>query len=163
MILKNSGVHLKLKDMLRPRRQKSPNTDWIRNPKDMANTFLLVNILMVTVTFAAGFTVPGGVYSSDDPNPENRGMAVWADKALFQIFTAFNMVATYSSIIGCIILLWVHHGDDHVSHVAIGLAYLFLYLGLFTMSVAFMADGCLVVSNNLIANVILHLQSSSFQ
>ncbi|XP_054804564.1 protein ACCELERATED CELL DEATH 6-like isoform X2 [Prosopis cineraria] len=70
------------RSMLRERR-KAPKLKWIKRG---ANTLMLVAILIVTVTFAAGFTVPGNVYSSDDTD---KGMAVLARSAFF---FAFHMV-----------------------------------------------------------------------
>ncbi|XP_054779711.1 protein ACCELERATED CELL DEATH 6-like isoform X3 [Prosopis cineraria] len=54
MILRTASVPLR-KDMLGV--QRIANAEW--NVKDAANTLILVAVLIATVTFAAGFTVPG--------------------------------------------------------------------------------------------------------
>ncbi|XP_054779710.1 protein ACCELERATED CELL DEATH 6-like isoform X2 [Prosopis cineraria] len=143
MILRTASVPLR-KDMLGV--QRIANAEW--NVKDAANTLILVAVLIATVTFAAGFTVPGGFYSSDDPVPKNRGMAVLADKKLFKVFMAFNTISMYSSIFSSIILLWMHLGDRRYAIRAYFLARLFVHLALGTMPVAFMAAIHLVVGNN---------------
>ena len=68
-VLKEASVPLKVNDILHSQHQQPPKTNL--SLKDLLNTFLVVATLMVTVTFAAAFTVPGGVYSSDDPNPKH--------------------------------------------------------------------------------------------
>ncbi|XP_028787327.1 protein ACCELERATED CELL DEATH 6-like [Neltuma alba] len=124
VILYNAGVDVKA-NMLSMPRTTSINKEW--NVKDAANTLILVAILIATMTFAAGFTVPGGFYSSDCPIPKQKGMALLADQTLFKIFMAFNTIAMYSSIIGSIILLWVPIGDHRTATRAYKHALLFLW------------------------------------
>ena len=61
--------------------------------KDVSNTHLLVSTLIGTVTFAAGFTLPGG-YNEDDPN---KGKTVLAAKAAFKTFVIADAIAFYCS------------------------------------------------------------------
>ncbi|XP_054781927.1 protein ACCELERATED CELL DEATH 6-like [Prosopis cineraria] len=151
-ILESAGVPLKA-NMLGISRTTSTNKEW--NVKDAANTLMLVAILIATVTFTAGFTVPGGFYSSDDPLAKQRGMALLVDQKLFNIFMAFNTIAMYSSTIGSVVLLWVPLGDLRFAEGAYELAKIFVYVALVTMPAAFLAAIRLVVSNNtLLADVI---------
>ncbi|XP_054789840.1 protein ACCELERATED CELL DEATH 6-like [Prosopis cineraria] len=122
------------------------NKEW--NVNDGANTLIIVAVLVATVTFAAGFTVPGGVHSSDDSVPKERGMAVLTDQTLFKIFMTFNTIAMYCSTFGSIILLWRHLGDRRLSIRAYRISKIFVQLALGTMPVAFMAAIRLTVSNN---------------
>ncbi|RDY03711.1 Protein ACCELERATED CELL DEATH 6, partial [Mucuna pruriens] len=145
-VLKEAGVPMKMKDMLRSQHQRPPRRDL--SLKDLLNTFLVVATLMVTVTFAAAFTVPGGVYGSDDPNPKKRGMAILAHKPLFWVFTTFNMVAMYSSVIACGLMLMALIFDHKLARRATILAMGCLILAFLTVPVAFMAAVRLVVANN---------------
>ncbi|PHT48915.1 hypothetical protein CQW23_13123 [Capsicum baccatum] len=52
---------------------------------------LVVATLLVTVTFAAGFTLPGG-FESDDNSP-NKGMAVLIKKTAFRAFVITDAIA----------------------------------------------------------------------
>ncbi|XP_034706979.1 ankyrin repeat-containing protein At5g02620-like isoform X2 [Vitis riparia] len=61
--------------------------------KDISNTHLLVATLIATVTFAAGFTLPGG-YNDDDPD---KGKAVLSTKIAFKAFLLSDGIAFYCS------------------------------------------------------------------
>ncbi|MED6218506.1 hypothetical protein PIB30_027161 [Stylosanthes scabra] len=153
MILYSAGVPQSetARSMLR-RRKEPPKIDWI---KDRINTLMLVAILIATVTFAAGFALPGSVYSSDDPDPNKRGMAVLVRKPMFQVFSVCNTVAMYSSTLGSFVLLWAQLGDFHLAGSAYSFALHMVAVALVTTSTAFMAAVRLVVSNvNWLANVI---------
>ncbi|KAI9083274.1 hypothetical protein K1719_034806 [Acacia pycnantha] len=115
--------------------------------KKKMETLMVVAILIVAVTFIAGFTVPGGVYSSQDPNPHNRGTAILAHKPMFKIFALFNMVAMYSSIFGSFFLLWAHIGNLSPSS-ALSSSLFMVGLALSSMTLSFMAALSLVVSTH---------------
>ncbi|XP_054781933.1 protein ACCELERATED CELL DEATH 6-like [Prosopis cineraria] len=152
VILRRAGMLLK-KNMLGVPRELSGNEDW--KVKDADATLILVAVLIATVTFAAGFTVPGGFYSSDDPITKQRGLALLTHQTLFKVFTVLNTIAMYSSTIGSTILLWVPLGDLRFAERAYGLAKILVYVALITMPVAFVAATRLVISNNtLLADVI---------
>ncbi|KAL6311916.1 hypothetical protein AAG906_025669 [Vitis piasezkii] len=119
---------------------KSPNTD---KYKDRVNTLLLVSTLVATVTFAAGFTMPGG-YNSSDPNV---GMAALLMRNMFHMFVICNTTAMYTSILAAIILIWAQLGDLNLMDTALRFALPFLGLALTAMSLGFMAGVYLVVSN----------------
>ncbi|KAJ7981447.1 Protein ACCELERATED CELL DEATH 6 [Quillaja saponaria] len=129
------------------------DTKWIKNRID---TLMLVTILVATVTFAAGFTVPGSVNSSDDKE-HPRGLATLVNRKMFQVFTICNTVAMYSSTVGSFILLWAQFGNDYnIAKSAFTAGLCFTGLALVTMSVAFMAAVRLVVSNLVwLGNVVL--------
>ncbi|KAL6325870.1 hypothetical protein AAG906_031141 [Vitis piasezkii] len=61
--------------------------------KDISNTHLLVATLIATVTFAAGFTLPGG-YNDDGPD---KGKAVLLTKIAFKAFLLSDGIAFYCS------------------------------------------------------------------
>ena len=61
--------------------------------KDVSNAHLLVATLIATVTFAAGFSLPGG-YNEDKPN---KGKSVLSTKAVFKVFVITDAMAFYCS------------------------------------------------------------------
>ncbi|XP_070002159.1 protein ACCELERATED CELL DEATH 6-like [Nicotiana tabacum] len=56
-----------------------------------AQIHLVVATLLITVTFAAGFTLPGGFDS--DPNSPNKGMAILIRKTAFRAFVVSDVIA----------------------------------------------------------------------
>ncbi|KAJ9686357.1 hypothetical protein PVL29_015319 [Vitis rotundifolia] len=138
--LKSTGARPARNSKVPPKLSKSPNTD---DYKDRVNTLLLVSTLVATVTFAAGFTMPGG-YKSSDPN---AGMAIFLMRNMFQMFVICNTIAMYTSILAAIILIWAQLGDLNLMDTAFRWALPFLGLALYAMSLGFMAGVSLVISN----------------
>ncbi|XP_059635657.1 ankyrin repeat-containing protein At5g02620-like [Cornus florida] len=68
----------------------------------LADTALIVAALIATITFTAGFTVPGGFESN---NGVNKGMAVLARRAAFIAFAVTDTIAMVLSIIAVFLLL----------------------------------------------------------
>ncbi|KAI8004402.1 Protein ACCELERATED CELL DEATH 6 [Camellia lanceoleosa] len=131
-------------------REESPDTKKYRN--NMVNTLLLVSILVTTVTFAAGFTLPGG-YRISYPH---EGMATLVTKPSFQMFLISNNIALYSSIIAAVNLFWAQFGDTKLVNSALNLSGLLLGVSLIMMSVSFMTGVHLVVSDVYwLANIVL--------
>ncbi|CAI9089425.1 OLC1v1023997C1 [Oldenlandia corymbosa var. corymbosa] len=117
----------------------SKNTE---NFRDKVNVILLVATLVATVTFTAGFTVPGGTNNSDP----DQGIANMLEKVKFQAFVICDSLAMYISIIVAVILLWAQLADQKSMYVALKLALPLLGIALAMMSIAFMAGMYLVVS-----------------
>ncbi|XP_054790711.1 protein ACCELERATED CELL DEATH 6-like [Prosopis cineraria] len=144
-MLRSIGVPLSEKGRrIRHLQSEQPQIKW---NKDRVSTILLVAILVATVTFAAGFTLPGGINSFDDTNIKRRGMATLANRKMFQVFTICDAIAMYSSTMGSFILLWAQIGDFHVAFSATYFALNLVALVIVTMSIAFMAALNLVMSN----------------
>ncbi|KAM3345324.1 ankyrin repeat-containing protein ITN1-like [Capsicum galapagoense] len=62
-----------------------------------AQIHIVVATLIMTVTFAAGITLPGGFES--DPDRPNQGMAILIRKTVFRAFVVFDAIAfTFSAI-----------------------------------------------------------------
>ncbi|VVB07119.1 unnamed protein product [Arabis nemorensis] len=101
--------------------------------KDRVNILLLVATLVATMTFAAGFTMPGGFYS-DDPYP---GMAILIADPMLKDFLFSDSVAMYSSLVAIVALIWAQLGDEDLAHRAFHLALPALFLALCSMSFAF--------------------------
>ncbi|CAL5395336.1 unnamed protein product [Camellia sinensis] len=70
------------------------------------DTHLIVATLIATVTFAAGFTMPGGYNSNDGPN---QGMAILTREAAFKAFVVTDSMAMILST--CAILVYFASAD----------------------------------------------------
>ncbi|XP_056171420.1 protein ACCELERATED CELL DEATH 6-like [Syzygium oleosum] len=121
-------------------RSSGEQAQWM---KDQVHTRLLVATLVATVTFAAGFTLPGGYNQSSDPRP---GTATMLHNRVFQVFVISNMLAMYSSILAVVVLLWGHISDFYIAEQAYLTAGPLLLMSLTGMSVAFLAGVIVAVS-----------------
>ncbi|XP_038976226.1 protein ACCELERATED CELL DEATH 6-like [Phoenix dactylifera] len=63
---------------------------------DFGRDYVLVSLLIATVTFAAGFTVPGGYVADDHPG---RGTAVLAKEYAFKVFLVSDATALVCSLV----------------------------------------------------------------
>ena len=133
--------------------REAPNLD---NYKDRVNTLLLVATLVATVTFAAGFTVPGG---NDDSDP-HKGMAKFLRHHLFQVFIISNTIAMYSSVTVVVALIWAQLGDLNLVIASLKFAVPILGLALVMVSSAFMTGSYLMVrSLHWLASIVLIIGS----
>jgi hypothetical protein len=107
------------------------------------NYLSVVGVLVATVSFTAGLTVPGGFNSSDD-GPAGQGMATLADQWMFQVFIICDTIAMSFSIIGSFILLWSQLRD--IIAETLKYALFFVLVALYALSLAFIFAVCLVVS-----------------
>ncbi|KAA8525049.1 hypothetical protein F0562_011457 [Nyssa sinensis] len=114
----------------------------MENYREMVTAVLLVATLVATVTFTAGFSIPGG-YKNSEPD---QGIATMLQKVKFQEFVICDSIAMYSSIIVAVTLIWAQLGDLSSMHVALKVALPLLGIALAMMSIAFMAGVYLVVS-----------------
>ncbi|XP_039160571.1 protein ACCELERATED CELL DEATH 6 [Eucalyptus grandis] len=115
--------------------KKKPNTDDVEN---LIGNRSVVATLVATVTFAAGFAVPGGFNSTDTASKDDRGMATMLDKRMFQAFTICNTIAMFCSMIAVVTLVWAQPNDIHTAIVAYRRSMLPLKIALPAMSAAFL-------------------------
>ncbi|KAF8008211.1 hypothetical protein BT93_K2014 [Corymbia citriodora subsp. variegata] len=115
-----------------------------RGLRDSINTLLLVATLVTTVTFAAGFTVPGGFNSSDTASKDDRGMATMLDNRMFQAFVISNTIAMFCSMTSVVGLMFAYVTKVHeaivgclLGQVALIIGQVALVIALPAMSVAF--------------------------
>ncbi|KAL5804256.1 hypothetical protein ACOSQ3_031056 [Xanthoceras sorbifolium] len=116
--------------------------------REMAQTLLVMATLIASFTFTAAFTIPGG-YKSDNPN---EGMALLVRKPGLQAFVITVTVAMISSMTAAVLALGqIHYGNDesYTNVNLIPLATTLIWLGLLSMSLAFVTGLFLVLSNNM--------------
>ncbi|KAH0908356.1 hypothetical protein HID58_031677, partial [Brassica napus] len=101
--------------------------------KDYVNTLLVVAALVATVTFAAGFTIPGG-FNSSEPN---QGLPTLAGDRKLTYFMVFDILAMQSSIVTIATLIWAQLGDPALVHTSLNVALPSLFFALLCMPVAF--------------------------
>ena len=68
--------------------------------KDTATSCTVVGALIVTIMFAAVFTVPGG-------NNQNNGFPIFLDKKLFMVFIVSNALSLFSSSTSVLMFLGI--------------------------------------------------------
>ncbi|KAL5568902.1 hypothetical protein UlMin_025477 [Ulmus minor] len=106
--------------------------------KDTSNSCIIVAILVVTIMFAAAFTVPGG-------NHQDTGFPIFLKKKLFKIFIISDAVSLFSSTTSVLMFMGIltsrYAEQDFLkslpSKMIIGLSTLFISLA--TMMIAFTA------------------------
>ncbi|CAM8926920.1 unnamed protein product [Rhodiola kirilowii] len=119
--------------------------------KDRVNSLLVVAALVATVTFAAGFTMPGG-YNSSEPDV---GMPVMLNNVKFQIFVFFNTIAMYTATLVIVILMWAQLGYVHIVVASLEWAIPLLGVALTMMCLTYLNGVYTMVSKlNWLANAI---------
>ncbi|XP_054801229.1 protein ACCELERATED CELL DEATH 6-like isoform X3 [Prosopis cineraria] len=105
--------------------------------EDRIDTLIVVSTLMITASFAAGFTMPGDV---DD------GTAVNLKRHMFHLYILSLTISMYGAISTTVILMWARLGDLRLVYYALNCAIPLLGISLVALSLAFLAGVYLVVS-----------------
>ncbi|KAK3444447.1 hypothetical protein EUGRSUZ_A00144 [Eucalyptus grandis] len=136
-------------------RKSMPSRDIV---KDYINSRMVVATLVATVTFAAGFAVPGGFNSSDTDSKDEQGMATMLDNKMFQAFAICNTIAMFCSITVVVNLIWAQIVDVNVAVAAFERTTLPLQIALPAMSTAFLTGVTLTIGKlPWLANTIFYL------
>ena len=106
--------------------------------KDTSSSCTVVGALIVTVTFAAAFTFPGG-------NQQDTGFPMFINEKLFRVFMISNAIALFTSTTSVLMFLGIltsRYGEDDFlkslpKKLIIGLSTLFLSIA--AMIIAFVA------------------------
>lgn len=110
------------------------------NLAEVRTTLSVVAALLATITFAAGFTIPGGF--KDD------GYAIFARNAAFIVFLLSDTYAMCCSMLVLFILIWAMVCDPDESLILIDRSIVILQQALYGTLVAFMSGVYTVVSHN---------------
>ncbi|XP_010038573.2 protein ACCELERATED CELL DEATH 6 [Eucalyptus grandis] len=108
------------------------------NLKEAFNTLLVVAALVTTVTFAAGFAVPGGLNSSDMASKDDRGMATMLGNRKFQEFVICNTFAMFCSMTSVVVFMLAYQAEGNIMVSNFKLAKELLKMSLPAMSCAFL-------------------------
>lgn len=125
--------------------QRVMSIEWY---KDKESTLLVVATLVATVTFAAGFTLPGGYQS--------EGMPTFVRQKKFEEFLWWDTMAMVFSTVAVIVLVWVQFVRHLLpTFLLLHFAQILNILGLECMLVAFISGlHCTLVDNqNLSKNI----------
>ncbi|KAH7544306.1 hypothetical protein JRO89_XS15G0145400 [Xanthoceras sorbifolium] len=115
---------------------------------EMCQTLLVMATLIASFTFTVAFTIPEG-YKNDSPD---EGMAILFRKSGLQAFVITVTVAMISSMTAAVFALGqIRYGNDesYTNVNLIPLATALIWLGLLSMSLAFVTGLFLVLSNNM--------------
>ncbi|KAM1511680.1 hypothetical protein ACFX1Z_023333 [Malus domestica] len=104
--------------------------------KDTASSYIIVSALIITIMFAAAFTVPGG-------NNQETGFPIFLNEKLFMVFVVSDAISLFSSVTSALMFLSIltsrYAEDDFLkslpTKMIIGLSTLFISVA--TMTVAF--------------------------
>ncbi|KAL6227135.1 hypothetical protein ACLB2K_001094 [Fragaria x ananassa] len=145
--LKRNGVipgcrNVEIKKVQNKEKEKSSEDEYSK----IKDTHLVVATLIATVSFAAGFTMPGG-YQSDKGS--DQGFAILARNAAFQAFVVTNTIAmTLSS---CSVLLHLYD-LAYMKRKVLSEAYAFLYtftmMAMIAMVIAFITGTYAVLGHS---------------
>ncbi|KAM1715697.1 hypothetical protein ACFX1X_023727 [Malus domestica] len=103
--------------------------------KDTASSYIIVSALIITIMFAAAFTVPGG--------NNQEGLPVFLNEKLFMVFIVSDAISLFSSVTSALMFLCIltsrYAEDDFLkslpTKMIIGLSTLFISVA--TMMIAF--------------------------
>ncbi|XP_010676023.4 protein ACCELERATED CELL DEATH 6 [Beta vulgaris subsp. vulgaris] len=109
------------------------------NLLDVRNTLSVVAALLATITFTAGFTLPGGF-------DQNTGEAILRKKVAFLVFLLSDTLAMCCSMLVLICLIWSMVYDSNKSLFLIDRSMMLLLIALYSTLVAFMAGVYVVIS-----------------
>ena len=121
------------KEVTRDREDKgSSGSNSISTLKKVGETHLIVTALVATVTFAAGFTLPGG-YN------ENDGLATLGKKEAFKAFVVADTLAMVSSVSAAFVYFFMAgYEKEELLHKHLPWGFFLTMFGMGGMVVAFM-------------------------
>ncbi|XP_021755472.1 uncharacterized protein LOC110720734 [Chenopodium quinoa] len=125
------------------------------NLLDVRNSLFVVAALLATITFTAGFTLPGGFN-------QDTGDALLATKAAFLVFLISDTLALFFSMLVLICLIWSMVYDSSKSLFLIDRSMVLLRLALNSTLLAFMTGVYIVIAPKTLWAAILIIVIMSF-
>ena len=135
---RDSAWEKRIKEEKKKRESKEYKEKYTAELQKQGETHLIVSALITTVTFAAGFTLPGG-YKEDD------GKAILSKKAAFRAFVVTDTIAMVSSLCAVFLhfFMTLRKGEKFLEKHLVW-AFIFTMVGMGGMAIAF-ATGLYVV------------------
>ncbi|XP_019105599.2 ankyrin repeat-containing protein NPR4 isoform X1 [Beta vulgaris subsp. vulgaris] len=125
------------------------------NLDQMRNTLSVVAALLATITFAAGFTLPGGLNSV-------TGDAILGKRASFLVFLLSDAYAMCTSMFVLFCLIWSMVSDRDMSYLLVDRSVLILMQSLYGTMVAFMTGIYTVIGHSSLWAAIIIFAMCSF-
>ncbi|KAM3268319.1 hypothetical protein P3S67_031260 [Capsicum chacoense] len=152
-----TGVKMQLSEDDHDKANKASQT--VESIMKIAQIHIVVAILIMTVTFAAGITLPGGFES--DPNSHNQGMAILTRKIAFRAFVVSDAIALTCSVVAIFIYFLMADESRGPPHLEIvnklyDLAAIFQCLSMFAVVIAFATGMFATLSHSLGLAVTVH-------
>ncbi|XP_059314773.1 ankyrin repeat-containing protein ITN1-like [Lycium ferocissimum] len=135
----------KVQSILERKLAKRKNDKGAPSWKERANTHLIVATLITTVSFAAGFTLPGGYNGDDGPD---KGMAILSKKAALKAFAIADTIAMISSTAAVFLHYLATYDQGTISRFRYLGAGTLVMVAMVAMVVAFMAGLYTVLPNS---------------
>ncbi|KAK0603714.1 hypothetical protein LWI29_007833 [Acer saccharum] len=116
------------------------------NEDGVGKNYLVVATLIATVTFAAGFTVPGGFVANEGPT---QGAAILTKNRAFQAFVIFNTVSMFLSSLAVFNHLSIRPATHKIEiYRRMSFRDLLIRYAMLAMIGAFLAGTCAVLHND---------------
>lgn len=107
--------------------------------KENVNILLVISVLLATITFAAGFTVPGGFN-------EKTGIPILISKGAFKVFLISDTYAMCCSMLALFSLIWFMTGKPSESRKLIDLSIFVIQQAFYGTTLAFMTGVYVAIS-----------------
>ncbi|KAM3268328.1 protein ACCELERATED CELL DEATH 6-like [Capsicum chacoense] len=146
-----TGVKMRLREDDHDKAKRADQTV-IETTMKVAEVHIVVATLIMTVTFAAGITLPGGFES--DPDSHNQGMAILTSKTAFRAFVVSDAIAFTLSAVAIFICFLMANASTGLQHKKLiqnlcNLACIFLCLSMLAVVIAFATGMFATLSHSL--------------
>ncbi|KAM3236435.1 hypothetical protein P3L10_016472 [Capsicum annuum] len=145
-----TGVKMRLRENDHDKAEKADQTE-VESIMKVSQIHIVVDTLIMTVTFAAGITLPGGFESN--PDSSNKGMAILTRKTAFRAFVVSDAIAFTCSDVPIFIYFVMENVSTKLQHKHIekpcNRAIIFLCLSMLAVIIAFTTGMFATLSHSL--------------